>query len=146
MPKIAFVPIFYIWLGPHLSIIAMSVAISLFVTVLMIHSGFQNTDPNKIKLAQSFGASRLQILTKVVIPSSVPTLMATLKVTAGLSLVGVLVGEFQSANLGLGYLIQYGSQVFKLGMVMASIVLLAALSALAYLGISHLEARFMQRR
>ena len=103
MPKTAFVPIFYIWLGPSLSIYGMSLAISLFVTVLMIYSGFQAIDPNKIKLAQTFGASKAQILTKVVLPGSVPTFIAALKVTAGLSLVGVVVGEFQSANLGLGY-------------------------------------------
>ena len=64
---------------------------------------------------------RAQILTKVVLPGSVPTLIAALKVNAGLSLVGVVVGEFQSANLGLGYLIQYGSQIFKMNIVMTAI-------------------------
>ena len=113
MPKTAFVPIFYIWLGATMSIYGMSLAISLFITILMIYSGFQGIDPNKIKLAQTFGATKGQILTKVVLPGSVPTLIATLKVNAGLSLVGVVVGEFQSASIGLGYLIQYGSQIFK---------------------------------
>ena len=97
----------------RLSIYGMSLAISLFVTILMIYSGFQGIDPNKIKLAQTFGATKAQVLTKVVLPGSVPTLIAALKVNAGLSLVGVVVGEFQSANLGLGYLILYGSQIFK---------------------------------
>ncbi len=54
-----------------------------------------------------------------------PTLIAALKVNAGLSLVGVVVGEFQSANVGLGYLIQYGSQIFKLNIVMTAITILA---------------------
>ena len=98
MPKTAFVPIFYIWLGATMSIYGMSLAISLFITILMIYSGFQGIDPNKIKLAQTFGASQGQILTKVVLPGSVPTLIAALKVNAGLSLVGVVVGEFQSAT------------------------------------------------
>ncbi len=102
MPKTAFVPIFYIWLGATFSIYGMSLAISLFITVLMIYSGFQGIDPNKIKLAQTFGASKWQVLTKVVLPGSVPTLIAALKVNAGLSLVGVIVGEFQSATLGAG--------------------------------------------
>ena len=105
MPKTAFVPMFYIWLGATLSIYGMSLAISLFITILMIYWGFQGIDPNKIKLAQTFGATKWQILAKVVLPGSVPTLIAALKVNAGLSLVGVVVGEFQSANLGLGYLI-----------------------------------------
>jgi NitT/TauT family transport system permease protein len=146
MPKTAFVPIFYIWLGPSLSIYGMSLAISLFVTVLMIYSGFQGIDPNKIKLAQTFGATKLQILTKVVLPGSVPTLIATLKVNAGLSLVGVVVGEFQSANLGLGYLIQYGSQIFKMNIVMTAVTILAIVSSLMYLAISWLESAVMRRR
>jgi NitT/TauT family transport system permease protein len=146
LPKTAFVPIFYIWLGPSLSIYGISLAISLFITVLMIYSGFQAIDPNKIKLAQTFGASKAQILTKVVLPGSVPTLIAALKVTAGLSLVGVVVGEFQSANLGLGFLIQYGSQIFKVNIVMVAVTILAIVSSLMYLAISWLEAAAMRRR
>jgi NitT/TauT family transport system permease protein len=146
MPKTAFVPIFYIWLGATLSIYGMSLAISLFITILMIYSGFQTIDPNKVKLAQTFGASKGQILAKVVLPGSVPTLIATLKVNAGLSLVGVVVGEFQSANVGLGYLIQYGSQIFKLNIVMTAITILAIFSSLMYLAISWLEAAVMRRR
>jgi NitT/TauT family transport system permease protein len=146
MPKTAFVPIFYIWLGATLSIYAMSLAISLFITILVIYNGFTSIDPNKIKLAQTFGASRRQILTKVVLPGSVPTLIAALKVNAGLSLVGVVVGEFQSANTGLGYLIQYGSQIFKLNIVMTAITILAVVSSLMYLAISGIEAAVMRRR
>jgi len=146
MPKTAFVPIFYIWLGATLSIYGMSLAISLFITILMIYSGFQGVDPNKIKLAQTFGASKAQILRKVVLPGSVPTLIAALKVNAGLSLVGVVVGEFQSANLGLGYLIQYGSQIFKMNIVMTAVTLLAIVSSLMYLAIAKLESAVMRGR
>jgi NitT/TauT family transport system permease protein len=146
MPKTAFVPIFYIWLGATLSIYGMSLAISLFVTILMIYNGFQGTDPNKVKLAQTFGATKGQILAKVVLPGSVPTLIAALKVNVGLSLVGVVVGEFQSASLGLGYLIQYGSQIFKLNIVMTAITILALVSSVMYLAISWLEAAVMRWR
>ena len=146
MPKTAFVPIFYIWLGATLSIYGMSLAISLFITILMIYSGFQGIDPNKVKLAQTFGASKAQILTKVVLPGSVPTLIAALKVNAGLSLVGVVVGEFQSASIGLGYLIQYGSQIFKMNIVMTAITILAIVSSLMYLLIAWLETAVMRRR
>jgi NitT/TauT family transport system permease protein len=146
MPKTAFVPIFYIWLGATLSIYGMSLAISLFIAILMIYSGFQGIDPNKIKLAQTFGASKGQLLTKVVLPGSIPTLIAALKVNVGLSLVGVVVGEFQSANIGLGYLIQYGSQIFRLNIVMTAITILAIVSSVMYLAISWLEAAVMRRR
>ena len=146
MPKTAFVPIFYIWLGATFSVYGMSLAISLFITILMIYSGFQGIDPNRVKLAQTFGATKGQILTKVVLPGSVPTLIAALKVNAGLSLVGVVVGEFQSANLGLGYLVVYGSQIFKMNIVMTAITILAIVSSLMYLAISWLETAVMRRR
>jgi len=146
MPKTAFVPIFYIWLGATLSIYGMSLAISLFITILMIYNGFQGIDPNKIKLAQTFGATKGQVLTKVVLPGSIPTLIAALKVNVGLSMVGVVVGEFQSANIGLGFLIQYGSQIFKLNIVMTAITILALISSVMYLAISWLEAAVLRRR
>jgi NitT/TauT family transport system permease protein len=146
MPKTAFVPIFYIWLGATLSIYGMSLAISLFIAILMIYNGFQGIDPNKIKLAQTFGATKSQLLIKVVLPGSIPTLIAALKVNVGLSLVGVVVGEFQSANIGLGFLIQYGSQIFKLNIVMTAITILAIVSSVMYLAISWLEAAVMRRR
>jgi NitT/TauT family transport system permease protein len=146
MPKTAFVPIFYIWLGPSRSIYAMSLAISLFVTILMIYSGFQGVEVNKIRLARTFGASKAQVLTKVILPGSIPTMIAALKVNAGLSLVGVVVGEFQSANVGLGYLIQYGSQIFRLDIVMTAATILAVVSSLIYGAIVWAESFITRRR
>jgi NitT/TauT family transport system permease protein len=146
MPKTAFVPILYIWLGPSQSIYAMSLAISLFVTILMIYVGFGSIDPNKIKLAQILGATKAQIFAKVVLPGSIPVMIAAMKVSAGLSLVGVVVGEFQSANIGLGYLIQYGSQIFRLDMVMTAVTVLAIVSSLIYGAIVWVEGRMTRRR
>lgn len=145
MPKIAFVPIFYIWLGSDYSVYGMAVAIAVFVTIMVVYDGFQAIDPNKIKLAQTLGASRGQVLRLVVLPGSVPTLIAALKMNIGLALVGVIVGEFQSANAGLGFLIINGSQVFKLNIVMTAIVVLAILSGLMYLAIARLEAVLARR-
>jgi NitT/TauT family transport system permease protein len=139
IPKIALVPIFYIWLGAEMSIYGIAVTISIFITLLMIYTGFTQTDPNKIKLLRTFGATNLQILSKVVLPSNVPTLIAALKANVGLSLVGVIVGEFQSAKAGLGYVIVYGSQIFKMDMVMTAIVILALISLALYGAIQYLE-------
>jgi NitT/TauT family transport system permease protein len=139
MPKIALVPIFYIWLGPNYSIYGMAVAISIFITIMVVYEGFRGIDSNKIKLAITLGATRRQVLTMVVLPGSVPTMLAALKMNIGLALVGVIVGEFQSASQGLGFLIINGSQIFKLNIVMAAIVVLALLSGLMYLAISRLE-------
>ena len=145
VPKIALVPIFYIWLGDVASIYAMAIAISVFVTILMLYSGFQAIDPDKIKLVRQFGASRFKVLAKIVLPGSVPTMISALKVNVGLSLVGVIVGEFQSAKAGLGYLISYGGQIFQMNMVMTAIVVLAVISSLLFLLIQAMEATVLRR-
>ena len=145
IPKIALVPIFYIWLGDVASIYAMAIAVSVFVTVLMLYTGFQAIDPDKIKLARLFGGTRRQILYKIVLPGSVPTIISALKVNVGLALVGVVVGEFQAAKAGLGYLITYGSQIFQMNLVMTAIVVLAVISSLLFVMIQAIEATVLKR-
>ncbi|MBK19324.1 MAG: sulfonate ABC transporter permease [Rhodospirillaceae bacterium] len=144
LPKIALVPIFYIWLGDVASIYAMAVAIAVFITILMVYSGFRETDPNKVKLVRTLGANKHQILRKVVLPSNVPVMVAALKINVGLALVGVIVGEFQAAKAGLGHLIIYGSQVFQMTLVMTSISMLAIISTIMYLAIMYLENTVMR--
>jgi NitT/TauT family transport system permease protein len=146
LPKIALVPIFYIWLGDTASIYAMAVAIAIFITILMIYAGFRESDANQIKLVRTFGASKAQILRKVVLPASVPVMIAALKINVGLALVGVIVGEFQAAKAGLGHLIIYGSQIFAMNLVMVSIVILAVISTVMYLMILVVENRVMRHR
>lgn len=145
LPKIALVPIFYIWLGPEGSIYAVAVAVAVFITILMLYTGFQQTDPNKVKLARTFGATRIQILRKVVLPGNVHSFVAALKANAGLALVGVIVGEFQASKAGLGYLIIYGSQIFRMDMVMAAIVILGVVSLLLYGLIQFADHRLSRR-
>ena len=146
LPKIALVPIFYIWLGDTSSIYAMAVAIAIFITILMIYTGFRESDANQIKLIRTFGASKAQILRKVVLPASVPVMIATLKINVGLALVGVIVGEFQAAKAGLGHLIIYGSQIFAMNLVMVSVTILGVISTVMYLMILVVETRVMQHR
>lgn len=79
----------------------MALAISLIVTVLEILNGFLNTDSEKIKMARTFNANRFQLLTKIVIPANISTFINSLKVNIGLSLVGVISGEFLVSKAGL---------------------------------------------
>lgn len=146
LPKIALMPIFYIWLGDQSSIYAMAVVIAVFITILMAYTGFRESDANKIKLVRTFGASKWQILMKVVLPSNVPTIIAAVKINIGLALVGVIVGEFQAAKGGLGYLITYGSQIFKMDLVMASITILAVISTVMYVAVFYIETVIMRHR
>lgn len=140
LPKTALGPVFIVWIGAGPgAIIAMTLAISLVVTILEVHNGFRSTEEGKLRLLKSLGATRMQILWKLVIPANFTTLIHALKVNVGLSWVGVIMGEFLVSRAGLGYLIVYGSQVFKMDLVMATVLLLAAAAAGMYQGILFLE-------
>ena len=145
LPKIALGPVIIIWVGAGMpAIIVMALAISLIVTVLDILNGFLHTDEEKIKMAKTFNANKVQVLTKIIIPSNIPTFFNTLKVNIGLSLVGVISGEFLVSKGGLGYLIVYGGQVFQLDLVMTSVIILAIVAALMYQSIVLLEKKFVK--
>ena len=136
LPKIALGPVIIIWVGAGMgAIIVMALAISLIVTVLEILNGFLNTDPELLKMARTFNATKLQTLTKIVIPANIPTFINSLKVNIGLSLVGVITGEFLVSKAGLGYLIVYGGQVFQLDLVMTSVIILALVAWIMYEGV-----------
>lgn len=147
LPKIALGPIFIVWVGAGVeAIVVMSLAVSLIVTVLEVLAGFAATDSEKITLLKTLGATKTQTFTKVVLPANLPTIMNSLKVNVGLSWVGVIVGEFLVSRAGIGYLIVYGSQVFKMDLVMASVVLLAIAAAVMYQGIVLLERWLLGKR
>lgn len=140
LPKVALGPIIIIWVGAGTgAIIVMAIAISLIVTILDILNGFLNTDKEIIKMARTFNASKLQILTKIVIPANISTFINSLKINIGLSLVGVISGEFLISKAGLGYLITYGGQVFKLDLVMSSVIVLGIVAGLMYVSVTILE-------
>lgn len=140
LPKVALGPVIIIWVGAGMpAIIVMALAISLIVTILNVLNGLINTDKEKIKMAETFNANKLQILTKIVMPANISTLFNTLKVNIGLSLVGVISGEFLVSKGGIGYLIVYGGQVFKLDLVMTSVIILAIVAAVMYESIEILQ-------
>ena len=102
LPKTAPGPVIIVWVGAGMpAIIVMGLAISLIVTIMEISNGFKNTDKEKIKMAKSFNSSKLQVLTKIVIPANISTFFNSLKINIGLSLVGVITGEFLVSKGGL---------------------------------------------
>ena len=100
--------------------------------VLEMLAGFRATDAESIKMARTFGASKRQIFTKIVFPANLKTMFNSLKVNIGLSLVGVIAGEFLVSKAGLGYLIVYGGQVFQMDLVMTGVIILSIMAALMY--------------
>ena len=143
LPKTALAPIFIILFGAGFKgIIVTAVSISIVVTIMNMFSSYIAVDEDKLRLLDTFGATKLQLLKIVIIPSSIPDLISTLKVNIGLSWVGVIVGEFLVSKAGLGYLIVYGMQVFRFDLVMMNVMVLGFISAIMYKIIAKIEDKF----
>ena len=128
LPKSALAPLLIVWLG----------------TILNLYIGFQEVDPEKLKLIQTLGGHRRHELFKVILPANRANFIGLMKSNIGLCLVGVIIGEFIASKSGLGYLIIYGSQVFKLDWVILSILILCVI-AIGLYGIICLIEKKRQR-
>lgn len=133
LPKSALAPILIVWLGANYqTIVVCAISVAVFGSILNIYTGFVTVEPEKIKLIQTLGGNRFDCLRLVVIPGSLENILSVMKVNIGLCLVGVIIGEFLAARAGLGYLIIYGSQVFKMDWVLLAIILLCIIAMLLY--------------
>ena len=143
LPKSALAPLLIVWLGANYkTIIVTGMSVAIFGAILNLYTGFTETSPDKIKLVKTLHGSTRHVLFKVVLPSNIPTMFSIMKVNIGLCLVGVIIGEFIGSKMGLGYLIIYGSQVFKLDWVILSILILCVIAILLFLLIGKIEKRF----
>lgn len=114
LPKSALAPLLIVWLGARpRTIIVAGMSVAIFGSVLNLYTGFGEVSPEKLKLIRTLGGSKKEELQKIVLPASIPLILANMKVNIGLCLVGVIIGEFIGARQGLGYLIIYGSQTFQ---------------------------------
>lgn len=133
LPKTALAPIFIIWAGTGIKgIVVVAVSISLILTVLSAYNCFNSIEEEKIKMLKSFGANKWQILYKLVIPGNMVNLVNIIKINIGMSWVGVIMGEFIVSRAGIGYLVVYGSQIFKLDLVMMGVFVLAIIAYIMY--------------
>lgn len=146
LPKSALAPLLIVWLGANrTTIIVAGMSVAIFGTILNLYTSFREVSQDKTKLIYTLGGNRFHVLTKVVLPGTVPATISIMKVNIGLCLVGVVIGEFIGARMGLGYLIIYGSQVFKLDWVLMSIVILCVI-AMGLYGLVGLAEKWYQRR
>lgn len=133
LPKTALAPIIIIWVGAGMKgIVCVAISISLVLTIMSASQYFKNVDLEKILMLKSLGATKFQILTKLIIPANILNLISLVKINIGMSWVGVIVGEFIISKEGIGYLIMYGSQIFKMSLVMMGVLVLSVLSFLMY--------------
>lgn len=138
LPKSALAPLFIVWLGTGIkTIIVAGISVTIFGSIINIYNGFKQVEEDRIKLIYTLGGNKKDVLTKIILPQNIPNIVSNMKVNIGLSLVGVIIGEFLAARRGLGYLIIYGSQVFQLDMVLMSIMLLCIIAIIFY-GLIHL--------
>mgnify|MGYP000697747104 CR=1 FL=1 len=106
--KSALAPLLIVWLGARQrTIIVAGMSVAIFGSILNLYTGFGEISQEKLKLIRTLGGSKKDELLKIVLPSSVPLILANMKVNIGLCLVGVIIGEFIGARQGLGYLIIY---------------------------------------
>lgn len=143
LPKSALAPLFIVWLGTGMkTIIVAGISVAIFGSIINIYNGFKQVEQDKIKLIYTLGGNKKDVLTKIVLPQNIPNIISNMKVNIGLSLVGVIIGEFLAARRGLGYLIIYGSQVFQLDMVLMSIMLLCMIAIIFYVLIHLIEKKY----
>lgn len=142
LPKTALAPVLIVWLGNNpRTIIITAISVAVFGSIITLYTGFNSMDSDQIKLITTLGGTRRHVLTKVLLPGSIPLIVSNMKVNIGLCLVGVIIGEFLAADKGLGYLIIYSSQVFKMDYVMLSIFILCIIAMALYQMINHLEKK-----
>ena len=147
LPKVALGPIIIIWAGAGMqSIIIMALLISVIITIINFYQGFFEIDYNKMKLMQSFKASKWQILSKLLLPGSFASIISTLKINVSMSLIGVIMGEFLVSKKGIGYLIMYGSQVFNLNLVMTGVIILCLVATIMYYLVNYIEKKVIKNK
>lgn len=147
LPKIALGPILIVWVGIGTkAIVTMDILIMIVITIISMLNSFTSCDQGKIMLMQSMRANKFQILFKLILPNSLCDFISVLKINVGLTWVGTIMGEYLASKAGLGYLIVYGGQVFKLDLVMASTVILCVLAAIMYFVVAFIEKQVYKHR
>ena len=143
-PKVAFAPLFVLWFGftvtPKILVAILIVFFPIMVNVL---GALRTVDPDMLRLARSFRASRAQIFWKIEFPASMPALFSGLRIGSTLAVIGVVVGELVGGNMGLGYLLVFGEGAGNTAMVFVSIILLTAIGMVAYVAVILVEQRVL---
>ena len=147
LPKTALAPILIIWAGTGIKgITVVAISISLVITIISSYGYFKSVEEDKIKMMKSFKASKIQILTKLILPANFANIISIIKINIGMSWIGVIVGEFVVSRAGIGYLIVYGSQVFKMDLVMMGVFVLAIIAFLMYECVNLIEIKIRKSR
>ena len=147
IPVFAIAPLLIVWMGFGLWPKAVVAAlIGFFPIVVNASDGLRTPSRASIELFRSMGASEMQILRKLRLPSSLPTLLAGLKVATTLCVVGATIGEWVGASRGLGYLMLQSNALLRVDLVFAAILMLSLLGLLLFGGLRIIEGRVLRWR
>ncbi|HEY6830903.1 MAG TPA: ABC transporter permease [Pseudolabrys sp.] len=146
IPKVALAPLFIVWFGVGpTSRLSLAVFMAFFPVVVSTATGLMSADRNVVRMAASATASPWQIFTSVRVPYAMPHIFSGLKVAVTMAMIGVIVGEFVTAQAGLGYIIMMASSAAETALVFAAIVLLCV-AGLALYGAVALAEWLIERR
>jgi NitT/TauT family transport system permease protein len=143
-PKVAFAPLFVIWFGYTVyPKILVAILIVFFPIMINVLGAVRAIDPDIVRLAKSFNASKFQIFWKIEFPASLPPFFAGLRIAATLAVIGVVVGELVGGNQGLGYLLTFGEGAGNTPMVFVTIIMLTLIGILLYGAIVLIENKVL---
>ena len=146
LPKIALAPLIIIWFGIGIeSKIAVAASITFIVALLTSYNGSQEVDPDYVRLLRAIGASRWQIFRMVIVPGSLPWISSALRLNVGFAMIGAVVGEYISAQQGLGYHVYYAGTLYNLNGVWVGIFALMGLALLLDAAVSAVSRRLGAR-
>lgn len=146
LPKIALAPLIIVWFGVGIeSKIAVAAAITFIVALLTSYTGSQEVDQDYVRMLRALGAKRLQIFRMVIVPGSLPWIASAFRLNIGFAMIGAVVGEYISAEKGLGYLVYYAGTLYNLNGVWVGIFALMALALVLDAIVGWIERRLTWR-
>lgn len=147
LPKVAFIPLFIIWFGIGIwSKVALVASVSLFLVYFSTMEGVRAVEPRLLKTARVMGASEMQILRTIVVPSAIPFIFQSIQVALPLSIGGAAIAELVSSNRGLGFLILFSTGNFEISGALAAVAALTIIVACTNVVISVAERRLLSWR
>ncbi len=147
LPKVALAPLFVLWFGLGIeSKIALAAVLVLFLVFLNTYAGVREVDQDLIDGARLMKATRVQVITKVIIPSAMSWVFAGLKISVPYALIGAVLGEMIAANRGLGYLVQFSGSQFDTAGVFAVLIVIALLAVALNFLVEIVQHRMQQWR
>ncbi|HXG52124.1 MAG TPA: ABC transporter permease [candidate division Zixibacteria bacterium] len=146
-PRLIFLPLFILWFGIGIWSKIMIVFVgALFPLLINTYEGVKNVDRVLVNVVKSFGASEWQTMRIVVLPNSVPYLVAGLRLAIGRAILGVVVGEFFGASKGLGFMIATAATNYKVDVVFVGMAIFMGLSLILTMAVKKVESRLARWR